>query len=613
MTLEEARTQAETTIEELSQYCEDAISGNIVACQKHKWACERFLKDLTREGQKDFPYFFDITKANKYLRWMPFFRHTKGPLTGERKIPEPIEKFIFGNIYGWVHQDTGRRRYRKSYWQVGRKNAKSQDLAIQALYEMSAFGIKSSECYIAATKKDQTRYVWGEARAISTACPELKGKIVTKFHDDLAQKVIMHSKSNSFFARLSEEDKKKGDGSNPQFFALEEYHAHPTSEYYDIGTSGMKTREQPLLTIITTAGFELNFPCYKEEYRYVSAILDPDNVIENDRYFVMINELDKNDEGDLIDDIEDETVWPKANPIVCKIPEGIESIKDELKVAQDKPEKMRDFLTKTMNVWCEDKVMGYMNLAKWKACGASKEIPFPDLTGFECRIGVDLTSKLDLASVAFHFDIRDLGLKRRVIIDEQEQIVDIAIAVKQHSFMPQAAYFKRMSDRRVPWDVWKKEGWITVTPGEVFDDRYMEEYIFQEMEANQWQWKNLGFDLYNATQFVNRLKTDKGKTKDEDILEVRQGIPSLHEPTKDFRELTYAKAVIHENDPVFQWAFGNALIVTNPQKNMMLDKGKSYDNIDPAAACMNAHYLYVKLAPKKNSCPYDETRGIILL
>jgi len=601
MNLEDARTQAEATIEELTQYCEDVISGDIIACQKHKWACERFLRDLTREGQKNFPYFFDIGKANKYLRWMPFFRHTKGPLTGARKIPEPVEKFIFGNIYGWVHQDNGRRRFRKSYWQVGRKNAKSQDLAIQALYEMSGFGIKSSECYIAATKKDQTRYVWGEARAISAACPELKGKIVTKFHDDLAQKVIMHSKSNSFFARLSEEDKKKGDGSNPQFFALEEYHAHPTSEYYDIGTSGMKTREQPLLTIITTAGFELNFPCYKEEYRYVSAILDPDNVIENDRYFVMINELDKDDEGELIDDIEDEKVWPKSNPIVCKISEGIESIRDELKVAQDKPEKMRDFLTKTMNVWCEDKVMGYMNLAKWKGCGASKEIPFPDLTGFDCRIGVDLTSKLDLASVVFHFDIRELNLKRKVIIDEQEQIVNIAIAVKQHSFMPQSAYFKRMSDRRVPWDVWKKQGYITVTPGEVFDDRYMEEYIFQQMEKNQWQWKNLGFDLYNATQFCNRLKTDRGKTKDEDILEVRQGIPSLHEPTKDFRELTYAKAIIHENDPVLQWAFGNALIVVNPQKNMMLDKGKSYDNIDPAAACMNAHYLYVKLGPKKEN------------
>lgn len=389
-----------------------------------------------------------------------------------------------------------------------------------------------------------------------------------------------------------------------------EYHAHPTSEFYDVLTSGMKTRKQPLLMIITTAGFELNFPCYKEEYRYVSSILDPDNVIVNDRYFVMINELDKDNEGNLIDDIEDESVWPKANPIVCKTQEGIDSIRDELTVAKDKAEKMRDFLTKTMNVWCEDKVKGYMNLQKWKACGATKEVKFPDLRGFPCRIGADLTSKLDIASIVFHFDISSLGLERKIIFNGEEKTVKIKIAVKQHSFMPEAAYLKRMSEKRQAWDVWKKNGFITVSAGqEVLDDRFIEEYIFQTLKENEWVWGGIGFDHYNATQFINRIKTDRGKTKETDCIEVRQGIPSLHEPTKDFRELVYAGEVIHENDPVFSFAFGNAVTVSNAQGNLMLDKGNSYDNIDPAAACMNAHYLYIKQNPVKKTA-YGE-RGLV--
>ena len=105
----------------------------------------------------------------------------------------------------------------------------------------------------------------------------------------------------------------------------------------------MKTRFQPLLFIITTAGFELNHPCYSEEYPYVTKILDPDNPVENDRYFVMINELDKDEEGKLIDDIKDEKIWPKANPIVTLTEVGLESIRDELQVALDKPEKNARF------------------------------------------------------------------------------------------------------------------------------------------------------------------------------------------------------------------------------------------------------------------------------
>lgn len=579
MTTEELFERAVTTTEDLVEYCDAVIDDKIVSCKKHKQACARFLNDLKRQGLSDFPYVFDEDKGNKFLKWMTFFKHTKGPLANTHKIPEPIEKFIFGNLYGWVHKETGNRRFRKGYWQVARKNAKSQDLAIVGLYELSAMGEPYSEVYVAATKKDQTRYVWGEADLISKACEYLDGKIKTKFYQPLSTTVILHEKSGSFFARMSKDDKKKGDGSNPQAGLLDEYHAHETSEFYDVLTSGMKTRKQPLLFIITTAGFDLNNPCYREEYKYISEILDPNIPIDNDRYFVMVNELERNDEGELIDDIEDERTWEKANPIVVKTEEGLESIRDELKTALDKPEKMRDFLTKTMNVWVNQRNNGYMNMERWKKCGATKDNPFPDLKGLEVTVGFDLSATIDLTSTSFELNLPDGR-----------------IAVMSHSFIPEATMFAKMKTDRVPYDLWAKQGWISVTPGSEVDYRFMIKYVIGFIEKMGMIEKEFCFDRYMATLLMQEL-TDEGHL----VIEIPQGIPTLGIPTKDFRAKVYNSSVIHDNNPVLTFAIGNAVTRKDHNDNIMLDKSQSIQRIDPIAALINAHVRAMVHEVKKTS------------
>ena len=100
----------------------------------------RFLRDVEKEGTKKFPYVFDEKRAERFFAWAAMHKHTKGILAGQPIIFEPIRRFIFGNIYGWVNKDTGLRRFKKAYWQVGRKNAKSQSLAIVGDYEMMAMG-----------------------------------------------------------------------------------------------------------------------------------------------------------------------------------------------------------------------------------------------------------------------------------------------------------------------------------------------------------------------------------------------------------------------------------------------------------------------------------------
>lgn len=385
-----------TVKERITRYCYDCIEQKIPACIKNIWACRRFLKDCENEGTEGFSYVWNEKNAARYIdKWMPLFNHSKGPLAGKPKIAEPIECFVFGQIYGWVHKNTGLRRFRQAYWQVARKNAKSQNMAIMGLYELGAFHEPCSEVIVAATKREQTKYVWGEADYIYRRMNEksLRENFNTTYGE------IRHPKSGSVFIRLSEEDKKKGDGANPQCGILDQYHAHETNEYLDLMTSGMKTRTQPVLFIITTAGFNLNNPCYKEEYNYISKILNPDIDIWNDRYFALVNELDKDENGQLIDDLREERTWHKANPILAKTAEGLDSIRAEMKLAVDKPEKMRDFLTKTMNVWVNQRDNAYMNTERFAACSGI----LPDLRGVCCYVGVDLSAEHDLTSCAFEF------------------------------------------------------------------------------------------------------------------------------------------------------------------------------------------------------------------
>lgn len=533
----------------LIQYSKDVLNDEVVSCVKHKQACQRFLNDLENEGTDNFPYIFDEAKALRFFDWMRLFKHRKGVLQGQHIEPAPIQLFVFSNVYGWIHKDTGYRRFKKAYWQVARKNAKSQTLAVVGSYEASAFGESAAEVYCAATRKEQARIVWNEIDKMIKASPELKDKFKTAYGQ------IEHIKSDSIIRPLSKEDQKSGDGFDPQCGIIDEYHLHKTSEYYDVIDSGMVSRTQPLLMIITTAGFDLSLPCYRVEYKYVSDILNTNSPIENENYFVMINELD---EGD---DIKDESVWEKANPIVCSYPEGRKSIRDKLQVALDVPEKMRNFLTKNMNIWINRRENGYMDMSKWSAC---EPVPDEELRGRHCYVGVDLSKRVDLTSVAFIFPLDD------------------GWAIRHKSFIPEDALQERKNSDNVPYDLWEKQGYLAATSGNVVDYEHIEVEIERMAKQNDWTIQEICYDPWNFSYIHQRMEN-----KGYDMVEIRQGIPTLGEPTKAFRDETYDGNIYHNDDPLLTWAVGNAVTKMDAQENIMLDKSKSSDRIDPIAAVIN--------------------------
>lgn len=535
--------------DKLIEYSNQLLNGDVVACEKHKWACRRFLNDLEREGTDDFPYIFDEERGQRFLDWMRLFKHRKGVLAGQYIEPHIIQKFVFGNIYGWIHKDTELRRFNKAYWQVGRKNAKSQSLGAVSSYEASAFGEPYAEVYSAGVKKEQSRIVWDETHDMLMRNQHLRDRF------KVAYGTITHIRSGSTIKPMSREDRIDGDGTSPQCGIIDEYHAHPTTEFYDIIDSGMGARPQPLLMIITTAGYNLNHPCYRVEYRYVSQILDPNNPIENDRYFVMINELDKDD------DIKDPNNWEKANPILCSYEEGRTYIANQLKIALDVPERMRTFLTKNMNVWVDAKEDGYMQMDKWK----ENESPMIELKQYPVWLGIDLSTTTDLTSIGLVFRL-DNG----------------KYAIKQHSFMPEDKLHERMNTDNVPFDLWQQQGYLTTTPGSVVDYSFVEQYIL-DLEEQGYDIQEINYDKWNATHFA-QIMEGHGFT----MVEIPQSLRQLSGPTKEFRREVYAGNIIHFKDPLLSWAVGNAVQRQDAQENIMLDKSRSTERIDPIAAVINA-------------------------
>lgn len=551
-----------TLLEELIEYSHNCIEDTAHVCQKHRWACERFLRDVQHAGTETFPYVFDEEKAQRFFNWAHLHRHTKGVLAGEPIDFAPIQRFIFGNVYGWVHQDTGLRRFRRAYWQVARKNAKSQSLAIVGDYELMALGEPMSEVYIGATKTLQAKIIYNEVVAMLKRCPLLTGK----WHESYG--VIRHPKSDSILRALSKDDGKTGDGLNPQCGLIDEYHAHPTDEILEVINTGMVARRQPLLFIITTAGNNFGGPCYRVEYPLVEKILNPALDFDVVDYFCMVNELDRDDEGNLIDDVKNEDCWVKANPIAAAYPEGLANIRSKLDSAIESPEKMESFLTKNMDLWVNQSAMSYIDMAKWKERGAITELPV-DPYGYDVYVGVDLSRRIDLTAAALVMPLDDDGTTKYL--------------VRAHGFIPEETIAAHEKTDKIPYRAWARAGYLTITPGDVVDYRFISTWIREQVDTLGVNLREVCYDPYNATHFAQELDAQGIMT-----VEVRQGMRTLSEPTKAFREETYRDNILHEPNPLLDWAISNAVTKRDHNENIMLDKEKSTNRIDPIAAVINA-------------------------
>lgn len=530
-------------------YCEDIQSGQIPSGQKMKWAVNRFFNDLKSIENNESEYYIDWNELLKFNRWAGLFVHSKGVLANKKIELSDFQLWIAANIFCFKKKSNGYRRFREVYIQLGRKNAKSQLLALIVSYVIF-LSPESEEAYIASWSKEQSNLIYNEVLGQIRRAKMLKGKFTDSYQ------TVTVKKNNSTLKALSREARKTGDGTNPSLSVVDEWHAHVTSEIVDVQKSGMVARKSPLLVYITTAGFNLESPC-KGTYDYCSEILNPELDTENDEMFAAIYEIDE------ADNIKDEQVWKKANPIVAYYDEGVASLRSELKLAIDQPERMNNFLTKNMNVWVDAKENGYMDMRKWNKQALNKEDQEAFLQGANIYIGLDLSMTTDLTSVGW------VAVKNGKFL------------VGQHSFVPEDKFRERMSKDKVRYDLFEQMGYLTQTPGNVVDYNYLIEQVIEF--ANKYGCLMVCYDKWNASHLAQDLEN-----RGLDMVEIPQSIAQLSEPTKKFRENVYTGKVKQTGDPLLRWAVNNAVLKMDQQENIMVGKQVSKDRIDPIAAVLNA-------------------------
>ena len=526
------------TKKELVQRLEKLVADPTIGTYQ-RLARERFLNDLHRDD-----LVFDIEKADRVVRFFQLLPYTKGRWQGKRIQLQEWQIFdIIYPLFGFYTKE-GKRRYNKAYNEVARKNGKSELAAGLGLYLAFADGEPGAEVYSVATKRDQAKIVW-QASEFMKNNSALRTYVRTAY-----SKMIMPA-TNSVYEPLGA-DSKTLDGLNVHAAIIDEYHAHPTSDLYDVLDSATGARENPLIFVITTAGFDKRSPCYAER-QYAMRILNKE--IQNDHYFSFIATVD--DEDIEKENFWTEEVWKKANPNL-----GISLYVDDFHKmaleAKEMPTKLNNFLTKRLNVWT-DSVTRWVAPHKWDAC-FKYPVEESQLLGRKCFGGLDLSSTTDISALVWLFP--------------REGYYDVLCRF----WIPEDNIRERARIDRVPYDVWVREGWIQTTPGDVIDYDFIEAQIKQDFE--KFDVVELAYDRWNATSVVNNLM-NSGIDR---LVPFGQGFASMSAPVKLLEALILKGVLNHGDNPVLRWMVGNVAIRQDPAGNVKIDKAKSAERVDGIVA-----------------------------
>lgn len=547
----------------VSVYAKQVVRGRLrEQCNKYEiLSCQRHLDDLKRQGTKDFPYVFDTTRADRIIRWFGQCLQIRGVDAGKPIRLEPWQVFDLGCTYGWVHKDTGARRFTHTYNKRARGNYKSTEKSGQGLYHMCGDAIyppyqpelaafeQEPEVECAAVDRSQAMRVLGDAKKIGLVSPNIAKRLFIPRSNP-----IVHRTRGGYMRALSKDTKNKDSGA-PTYFVVDEYHAHPNSEIYDLGTNSFGKRAQSLLDVITTAGDDAGSkPCYQEEL-YAKRVLE-DASVTDESYFVMIRELDAEDNP------HDEAAWLKPNPCL-RYPSAysailLKQIQDEHNTAytSNDPDKIRKFLTRRMCIWQTGSVNHYldehcMELARLAMVPKEEFAALTD--GRHGHCGFDLGKRIDLSGSAAVFDLDDGR-----------------IALRMHGFMPENGAERHEKTDRVPYRAWAEDDYCSLTPGDVTDNSYVYNWICQGERDHKWIVDEVDYDGHNATDLAIRMNEDRDR--DDFCIPIAQTCAGQNLAVKTFRELLLQGKIVLEYSPLVLWCLQNAIEIKNNYEDIKLSK-----------------------------------------
>lgn len=530
------------------QYIKDVSTGKAVVGKWIKLAVDRHLNDLKRAKKKDYPYYFNPDLANRAINFISILKHTQGEWA---KIPfqiRPDQAFSWWCIFGWVKKKNHKRRFTKVYKEVARKNGKTEDGSAVAKYGLLADGEYGAEIYTAATKRDQAKICFDRAKVMGKMLKADSPSVdsILGIH-----KYNIHTHSTGSKMEPLSADSDKLDGLNPHYAIIDEYHAHKDDSLVKVIETGMGARQQPLLYIITTAGFNLQSPCY--QFRKVCCdILEGKK--QDEAVFPLIFTLDDGD------DWEDERNWIKANPAIGITPSWDYMRSQYTKAKNEGSVAEIQFKTKNLNIWTGTHAT-WLEDAVWMNCKGD----IPDLSGRECFGGLDLASVRDLSALTLTFPET-----------ETEPFYQLYFF-----WVPEDGADKRSKQDGVPYLDWIRMGHITATPGNVTDYRHIKADILAL--AEKYNIKSINYDRWNSSQIVQELIEEGAKMEP-----FGQGYKDMSQPTKDFERIVRNSSLKHNGHPVMRWMLGNVALQIDPAENIKIDKKNSSEKVDgPVSAVMS--------------------------
>lgn len=487
-----------------------------------KQAIQRFEEDLNREDLT-----MNWTQVENFCKFAESLKQTKEQYAGKKIHLYPWQVFIFANMYGWYYKD-GRRRFKKCYLQVGRKNGKSLACAIPGLWDI--LSRNGAEVYTVATKRQQALRCWEDVRGFVEQDQVLSQKcVVTKSTSHI-------NYLNSRIVALGA-DSKREDGLNPSTIICDELAAMTDMNPVKVLQSGMGMRRNPQIWEITACSEDL-YSAGKIEYDYACKVLDGTiKGNECDTFFTMLYGLDEED------DWTDSSQWIKANPMLAHGIISLDYLKERCNEAKNNPVFRGEFITKHCARW-QVTAKNWIPMDKWEEIQKVKGEPTSSETYF-CACGIDLSKSKDLTAVSF--DVYQNGVHHMY-----------------HKFyFPEKQLRAKVKTDNELFSYWVEKGFLTPTEGDFIDYSYLYRDILQFNET--FKVNEVLYDSWNSSALITQL-SNEGFT----CVPVPMGI-KLSPKLKLYEEAIYKKQLRDQN-PVMEWMIRNVELKVDDNGNYAVIK-----------------------------------------
>lgn len=498
--------------------------------------------------------------------------HTKGTWAGKPFELIDWQEQIIRDIFG-ILKPNGYRQFNTAYVEIPKKQGKSELAAAVALLLCCADGEERAEVYGCAADRQQAAIVFDVAADMVRMNPALKKrcKILA------SQKRLIYEPTNSFYQVLSADAYSKH-GFNVSGVIFDELHTQPNRKLYDVMTKGSgDARTQPLYFLITTAGTDEYSICYQVHQKALDIM---EGRKHDPRFYPIIYGADREE------DWSDPEVWKKANPSLG-VTVAMEKVKDAYNSAKENPAEENTFRQLRLNQWVKQDVR-WMPMDKWDACA------FPvdpnQLRGRPCYGGLDLSSTTDITAFVLVFPP----------LDDSE-----GFTLLPYFWIPEDNVDLRVRRDHVPYDIWKQQGFLQTTEGNVVHYGFIEHFI--EELGKKYNIREIAFDRWGAVEMVQNLE-GMGFT----VVPFGQGFKDMTPPTKELMRLTLEKKIAHGGQPVLRWMMDNIYIRTDPAGNIKPDKAKSTEKIDGVVATIMGLDRAIRNGGGDGDSVYDN-RGLLLI